>query len=169
MTDDVLGPSLHAGALLACAGVLAWLTGRPMVFPSLGPTAYLLATGEPGSGLSARRVLGGHAVGVLAGLAAYHGLAAGFVVTAGATALSGGLLRLAAAGVVSVALTTAGMRATGTVHPPACATTLIVSLGLLSSPGEGGLILLAVGVVFAVHVAAGRVAGRPGGPPGSRS
>jgi membrane protein DedA with SNARE-associated domain len=35
-------------------------------------------------------------------------------------------------------------------HAPACATTLIVALGLLAAPLEGVVILLAVGVLVAV-------------------
>ena len=43
------------------------------------------------------------------------------------------------------------MIATGTVHPPACATTLIVSLGLLSTPAEVAIIVASVTVLVAFH------------------
>jgi CBS-domain-containing membrane protein len=43
------------------------------------------------------------------------------------------------------------MIATGTVHPPACATTLIVSLGLLSTPAEVAIIVASVVVLVAFH------------------
>lgn len=152
MPEDVLGPSLYAGLLVAVTGVLAWVSGRPFVFPSLGPSAYMLATVPGDDRLSARRVIGGHLVGVLAGLLAYHALASGHVVTAAATPLATGQLRLAASGVCSVALTTGGMRATDTMHAPACATTLIVSLGLLPSVVDGLVIVSAVSALFAAHV-----------------
>jgi len=54
------------------------------------------------------------------------------------------MLRLGASAVVSVGLTTAGMLATDLPHAPACATTLIISLGLLASPVDGVVILAAV-------------------------
>jgi len=92
-------------------------------------------------------VLGGHAIGVLSGLVAYHAVAGGVVITAsmGAASLAG--LRLAVSGVIAVALTTAGMTVTDTGHAPACATTLIVGLGILSTPLQGVVIVLAVGVL----------------------
>lgn len=157
MPEDVLEPSLSAGLLVAVTGVLAWVSGRPFVFPSLGPSAYMLASIPGDDRLSARRVLGGHLVGVLAGLAAYHVLASGLVITPAAPPRSFGQLRLAASAVCSVALTTGGMRATETMHAPACATTLIVSLGLLPSVLDGVVIMTAVSLLFATHVLQVRV------------
>lgn len=137
----------HAGALLSALGAVVWLSGLPFLFPSLGPTAYLFAT-QPSARQSApRRVLGGHAIGVVAGLVAYHAVAGEVVITASMGAASMEGLRLAASGVVAVSLTTAGMTVTDTGHAPACATTLIVGLGILSTPLQGAIILLAVGVL----------------------
>jgi len=147
---------LRAGALLLVAGVAVALTGRPFLFPSLGPSAFLLATAPDAPAATPRRTIGGHAVGVAAGLVAYHGLAAGLVGTAPPPALSPAALRLTASATVAVGLTAAGMIAADLEHPPACATTLIVGLGLLSTPVEAGIVLLAV----ALLVAAGRGAER---------
>jgi hypothetical protein len=137
----------HAGALLSALGAVVWLSGLPFLFPSLGPTAYLFATQPSAPESSARRVVGGHAIGVLAGLVAYHAIAGDVVITASMGAASMAGFRLAASGVVAVALTTAGMALTDTGHAPACATTLIVGLGILSAPLEGAIILLAVAVL----------------------
>lgn len=43
------------------------------------------------------------------------------------------------------------MMATDTSHAPACATTLIVSLGLLSTPLQVSIIVVSVVVLVAVH------------------
>lgn len=153
MVTRALVVSAYAGVLVAITGVIAWATGRPFLFPSLGPSAYVLATARGGETVTARRVLGGHLVGVLGGLFAYHLLADGLVITAVTPAFALDQLRLAASAILSVVLTTAGMILTETVHPPACATTLIVSLGLLSSFIEGGIIMLSVGVIFGAHTA----------------
>jgi len=102
----------HAGALLAALGAVVWLSGLPFLFPSLGPTAYLFATRPSARESAARRVVGGHAIGVLAGLVAYHAVAGGVVITASIGPASTAGLRLAASGVVAVALTTAGMTVT---------------------------------------------------------
>jgi hypothetical protein len=137
-----------AAALLLVSGVAAWLSGLPALFPSLGPTAYVLADRPAAPESAPRRVVGGHALGVVAGLACYA-----LVVTDGSVATTpppGSIagLRLAAAGVASVGLTTGAMLVTDLRHAPACATTLIVSLGLLPTAYEGALILGSVIVVL---------------------
>jgi len=43
------------------------------------------------------------------------------------------------------------MIATDTIHPPACATTLIVSLGLLSTPLQVTIIVVSVVVLVEFH------------------
>jgi CBS-domain-containing membrane protein len=136
----------RAGSLLAVCGVLAWATGAPMVFPSLGPTAFVLARDrDPGL----RRVLGGHAVGALCGFLAHRSLASGLVVTTDVAPFAPAAARLAGASVLAVAVTTATMDATRTSHPPACATTLIVALGLLPSVTDLGIVVVSVGVLYA--------------------
>ena len=154
-----LRESGRVGALLSVLGALVWFSGLPFLFPSLGPTAYLYATRPSAPTSAARRVVGGHAVGVVAGLLAYHAVAGGVVFTAAMTPTTVGTLRLAASGVVAVVLTTAGMLATDTGHAPACATTLIVGLGILSKPMEGAIVLLAVGVLTAEHELLGHLRG----------
>lgn len=137
---------LRAGLLLTVTGVLAVVTGQPLVFPSLGPTAYVLAR-TPTAG-TARRVVGGHTIGVVAGVLTYRLVAPDLVLTGALPPLGDTSLRLATAAVLSVALTTAGMVATDAEHAPACATTLICALGLLTTPLETGGILVSVLVVL---------------------
>jgi CBS-domain-containing membrane protein len=151
-----LSRGLYTGGLLVLTGLLAWVTGQPFVFPSLGPSAYLLATAPESPTSHPRRVLGGHVIGVLAGLLAYWTLAPGLAITTDAAVLADGQLRLVLSGVASVALTTAGMLATDTGHAPACATTLIVSLGLLAAPLEAAGIVVAVVVLAGTHALASR-------------
>ncbi|SEQ75679.1 HPP family protein [Natrinema salaciae] len=153
MREGTAFSTLYVGVLLAVPGLLAWLTGRAFLFPSLGPSAFLLATVRDGEVTAPRRVVGGHFIGVLAGLLAYHTIAPelGVSVTASAPMLATDQLRLVASGVLAVVLTSGGMLATETVHPPACATTLIVSLGLLSTFVDGALIMLAVVVLVVAH------------------
>ena len=147
----------RAGALLSALGAVVWLSGLPFLFPSLGPTAYLFATRPDAPESAARRVVGGHAIGVVAGLAAFHTVGGGVGITASMGAASAAGLRLAASGVIAVALTTAGMAATDTGHAPACATTLIVGLGILSTPLQGAIMLVAVGVLVAEQGALDRL------------
>ncbi|MFB6205513.1 MAG: HPP family protein [Haloglomus sp.] len=151
---SALRAGFAAGALSFVSGGAAWLTGLPALFPSLGPTAYVLAERPDAPESQPRRVFGGHAIGVVVGIACYA-LVAGSGTVAAPPPDSFAGLRLALAGVLSVGLTTAATLATDLRHAPACATTLIVSLGLLSTPREGLLVVAAVAV--AVH-RAGRTA-----------
>jgi hypothetical protein len=60
----------RVSSLLLIPAFAAWATGRPFIFPSLGPSAFALAVGE--DVVTARRMIGGHAVGITSGLLAYH-------------------------------------------------------------------------------------------------
>lgn len=143
--------SLTAGSLLVVTGVLAWATGQPFIFPSLGPSAYLLATTTPGT-IRGREVVGGHLVGIVAGLAAYYTFAAGHSIIITEPGFTTTQLRLVTSAVTSVTVTTGGMRLTDTGHAPACATTLIVSLGLLTTLTEAAIIAVSVGVLYLAFV-----------------
>lgn len=149
--DETVGTTIHATVLVSVAALAAWLSGLPMLFPSLGPSAFVMAMFPTSEASNARRVIGGHAVGVVAGLAAYWllGATGSMIVAAEPGSIAG--LRLAGSGVLAIAATVGGMLAADVRHPPACATTLIVALGLLSTPLEGALILAAVAVMVGAH------------------
>lgn len=124
-----LGASLAVGAL---AG-LAALTGQPLVFPSLGPTALLSFWAPELPSSSPRNAVLGHAVGLLCGWGALWlcGLErAGSALAAG----------VEPGRVLAVALALGGTGALctllGVVHAPAGATTLIVALGLITAPRD---------------------------------
>lgn len=141
-----LRASGHAGALLLGCGAIAWASGLPFVFPSLGPSAYALATAPDRPTSSPKRLIGGHLIGTAAGLLSYHVLAEGLVMNVSVGPASGPAFQLAASGVTAVVLTTGGMLVSDLRHPPACATTLIVALGLI--PGLSGAAVIAGGVVL---------------------
>ena len=147
-----IGTSLYAGFLFAVLGLVAWASGQPFVFPSLGPSAFILAF-ERRIERTERTVVGSHLIGGVAGLLAYSLFANGVVITATPPGFSTDGLRLAASGFLSIVLTSWAMIATDTNHAPACATTLIVSLGLLSTPLQVAIIVASVVVLVAVHAA----------------
>jgi CBS-domain-containing membrane protein len=140
-------------ALMAFA---ALITGAPFVFPSLGPTAFLFFYTPTAPTASPRNALVGHAIGAAAGLVSLHvfGLAdAGPAVTSGMT-----WPRVLAAG-LSLGLTSGVMVLAKSPHPPAGATTLIISLGVLREPWQIGVLMLAVVMLtiqaFVINRAAG--------------
>lgn len=143
--------SVDASLLIGALGVILWATGRAFVFPSLGPTAFVLAL-RPGR-YCAREVIGGHLCGVLGGLLAYFLVANGLVLTDMPPARSWAAVRLAGSGALSVALTAVGMIGTRTVHAPACATTLIVSLGVLTTLLDAAIIMVSVGILYGLYEA----------------
>jgi hypothetical protein len=145
-----VGTSLYAGFLFAVLGLIAWASGQPFIFPSLGPSAFILAF-ERRVEYTERTVIGSHLIGSIAGLLAYSLFANGVVITATPPGLSVDGLRLVASGFLSVVLTSWGMIASDMNHAPACATTLIVSLGLLSTPLQVVIIVVSVIVLVEVH------------------
>ena len=78
-------------------------------------------------------------------------LAEGLVITAEHAPFSTDGLWLSASAALSVAGTAAAMLLTRTIHAPACATTLIIALGLLPDVSDGAIILVAVTLLFLAH------------------
>lgn len=146
-----VGTSLYAGLLFTVLGVIAWGSGQPFIFPSLGPTAFVLAFDRQSDRTQNRRIIGSHLIGGVAGLVAWAVLASGVSITATPPPFSSSGFRLAASATVSIVLTSWSMIATDTIHPPACATTLIVSLGLLSTPLRVGIIVGSVTILVLFH------------------
>ncbi len=130
----------------------------PLSFPLLGPTAYLLFIAPLGETSSPRNTILGHAIGLICGYAAYE-------MTGAANMPFGvhpGLYwpRILAAA-LSLAFTGAWMVVLHAGHPPAGATTLIVSLGIISKPKELVIIEAAVFLLVAQAVVINRLAGLP--------
>lgn len=135
-------------------GGLAWGSGQPFLFPSLGPSAYLLATGDNPRAEGTYHVIGGHAVAAIAGLIAYLAIADGLIVVDAfeqGERFSEDVGRLVLSGITAMVLTTIGMLWTDTNHPAACATTLIVALGLMSTVLEVTIIIVSVALLVGFH------------------
>lgn len=149
-----LGTSLYAGLLFTVLGLVAWSTGQPFIFPSLGPSAFILAFERRGKRTDTYRIVGSHLIGGLAGLFAYLIIAGDVSLMNIPPALSTEGLRFTLSAVVSMILTSWGMIATDWIHAPACATTLIVSLGLLSTPLAVATIFVSIVILVAFHAGA---------------
>lgn len=143
---------------IALLALLALVSRNPFVFPSLGPTAYLLFFSPLAKTSSPRNTICGHAIGILCGYGAY--------VVTGAGAVPFGVHpgifwpRILAAA-LSLSATGAFMVLLGVSHPPAGATTLIISLGIISKPSELAIIEVAVLLLVAQALAINRLAGLP--------
>jgi CBS-domain-containing membrane protein len=152
---DEIAQTITVGLLITLLGLITIATGRPLLFPSLGPSAYLLAAGHEETAFKSDpyNVIGGHFVATVCGFIGFHLFAAGLVITEALQlpVISAPVVRLSISSVVAMILTTIGMLMTKTNHPAACATTLIVSLGLLSSLIETITIMIAVVILVTAH------------------
>jgi CBS-domain-containing membrane protein len=134
----------------------AWATGSPFVFPSLGPTAFLFFYTPTAASAAPRNTVFGHLIGALAG---YLALVV-FGLTEAAPAFETGVsaARVGAAA-VSLGLTSGLMVWFRVPHPPAGATTLIVSLGILRTPAQLSVLMLAVVLLTVQGFVINRLAG----------
>lgn len=148
-----VGTSLYAGTLFVVLGGVAWASGQPFVFPSLGPSAFILAFDRRSDRTTTYRIVGSHVIGGVAGFLAWTLIGPAISITASPPAYSVEGFRLTASATVSVVVTSWAMIATDTIHAPACATTLIVSLGLLSTPAQVGIIAVSVVILVEFHAA----------------
>jgi CBS-domain-containing membrane protein len=158
---------------IAIMAAVAVVTRAPFIFPSLGPTAFLLFYAPTTPAASPRNSLGGHLIGCLAG---YLALVV-FGLTQHGPALAVGVQwQNVGAAALSLGLTSGAMVWCRVPHPPAGATTLIVSLGILREPWQLAVLMLAVTLLVVQGFAINRLAGvdypawapRPVSGPGAR-
>ena len=141
---------------IALMSVLAILTRSPFIFPSLGPTAFLFFYTPTAPAASPRNTIIGHAVGVVAG---YLSLVVTGLTAAGPALTIGVTWPRALAAGLSLGLTAGVMVLLRSPHPPAGATTLIISLGILRQPWQLVLLMGAVVLLTGQAIVINRLAG----------
>lgn len=141
---------------IAVLAVVAMVSHVPFVFPSLGPTAFLFFFTPLAPTASPRNTLCGHAIGVLCGYGALW--VTGLRDAAPASAVGVDEARVVAAA-LSLAATGALMILARAAHPPAGATTLIISLGIVTRPFHLLVIEVAVALLVLQAIAINRLAG----------
>jgi HPP family len=129
--------------VLALAGVVGLVLKQPWLFPSLGPTVMLFFESPRQRSARPLNTVAGHLIGLVLGYGCYLA----FGLNGAPSAPVGGLTpAYVAAGALSVALTTVVLTLLALPHPPAGATTLLVSLGILAKPVDlldvGGAVVL---------------------------
>ena len=134
----------------------AVITGEPLIFPSLGPTAFLLFYTPRAPAASPKNTLVGHLIGAAAG---YLALVVFGLTDRGPALVEGVTLARTGAAALSLGLTAGTMAWVKAPHPPAGATTLIVSLGILTEPSQLAVLMLAVLLLVLQGVAINRLAG----------
>jgi CBS domain-containing membrane protein len=149
---------VNGGISTALMALGARLTGEPLVFPSLGPTAFMLFYQPTSAAACPRNAVLGHLIGIVAG---YVSLRI-FGLEHAAPALTGGITwAWIGSASLSLALTSGVMVWMRVPHPPAGATTLIVSLGILPRPTQLVALFAAILLLVLQGLFINRLAGVP--------
>ena len=147
---------LNGFATIALLASVAMISRTPFVFPSLGPTAFLFFFTPRAPAASPRHTIYGHAIGILCGYGALWLFGLQHAPPAMAIGVSAARVGAAA---LSLALTGALMILAKAAHPPAGATTLIISLGIVTRPFHLLVIEIAVAILTLQAIAINRLAG----------
>jgi CBS-domain-containing membrane protein len=148
------------GSLLtiALSGLLAWALDEPLVFPSLGATAFLFFETPMAEVASVRNTIIGHSVGAAVAFGWLNVFGLVGEPSAIATGFSAGRVACVA---LSLAFTGGILRLLRAAHPPAGATTVIVSIGLLTTWNELLVLLAGVALLAASAWSLNRLLGVP--------
>lgn len=144
-----VGAGAYVGLLslvvLAVSGAIGMLLTTPWLFPSLGPTVMVLFGTPREKTARPLDAAVGHGVGIVAGVACLFL----FGMNGKPSAVEAGLsLGYVLGGALSVAITAFVLHALKLQHPPAGATTLIISLGVIANPV--GILSMAAAIAFTI-------------------
>jgi CRP-like cAMP-binding protein len=129
---------------IGLSGLCAWVVKEPLLFPSLGATAFLIFETPMAEVSSPRNTVVGHTVGIATAVAA---LAIFGLFNTPSVFVTGMTPSRISAIALAVALTGGVLRLLRSAHPPAGATTIIVASGLLAT-AHHRLLYVWVGVVL---------------------
>jgi hypothetical protein len=138
--NDLWFASVCEAALIFIVAVAGWIAHQPLVFASLGPTAYELIETPHRKSARPYNVVVGHLIGVLAGFA---GLYAAHAFHSPPVVHEVALPRVGA-GVLAAGLTVFFTLLLKASQPAAVSTTLLVALGTLQHWRDAFVILGAV-------------------------
>ena len=138
--------------------VFAVILHSPFIFPSLGPTAFHYFSRQTAPTASPRNAIIAHFIGTVAG---YFSLVVTGLTTAGPAIASGVTWPRVIAAALSLGLTAGLMLLFHTSHAPAGATTLIISLGILTQPWQLVILMIAIILLTLLAIAINRLFGMP--------
>jgi hypothetical protein len=145
---DLFWATLGEGGLVLVLAAIGWATRQPLIFASLGPTAYELVEQPQLRSARAYNIIVGHLIGLGAGFLALYALnawAAPNVISAGVVSTD----RLWAVAIAAT-LTTFATLLLKAGQPAALATTLLVSLGSMQTRQDAIAIVAGVLIITAV-------------------
>jgi len=155
---NALYTALGSLLTIGLSGLLAWALDEPLVFPSLGATAFLFFETPMAEVASIRNTMIGHTVGALV---AFFWLEVFGLVGDPSAIVAGFTADRVACIALSLAFTGGILRLLRAAHPPAGATTVIVSVGLLTTVHEVAILLGGVAVLSIAAWSLNRALGVP--------
>ena len=138
--DLVIAPVCEA-ALLVIVGGAGWFSHQPLLFTSLGPTAYELIETPHRRSARPYSILVGHATAIAAGFIAIYVTGAVHVAPVSSSGVLAPRIWAAALAALITVLATLLLRAS---QPAALSTTLLVALGTMQKPIDAAVIAVAV-------------------------
>ncbi|QCF26744.1 HPP family protein [Hydrocarboniclastica marina] len=149
---------VNGGLSIALVSFLALMTQEAFIFPSLGATAFILFYVPMAEPASPRNTFCGHLAGALSGLGAIYlfGLQ-----NEPSAMLAGVDLARVGAAALSLGVTSGLMVLLRIAHPPAGATALIVSLGLMPHIQQLPVLMAGVSLLVIQAFVVNRLAGIP--------
>jgi HPP family len=147
-TKDVFWATLGEGGLVLAMAALSWVTKQPLIFASLGPTAYELVEQPQLRSARAYNIIVGHMVALGASFFALYVLSA----RNAAILMSPGEMSSGRqwAAVIAATLTTLITLMLKASQPAALATALLVSLGLMQTRRDALAIAAGVLIITAI-------------------
>jgi CBS domain-containing membrane protein len=157
-SGNALYTALGSLLTIGLSGLVAWALDEPLVFPSLGATAFLFFETPMAEVASIRNTLIGHTVGALV---AFFWLEVFGLVGEPSAIVAGFTADRVACIALSLAFTGGILRLLRAAHPPAGATTVIVSVGLLTTVHEVAILLAGVALLSIAAWSLNRALGVP--------
>ncbi len=161
--------SLNAVVAMGLVGLLAVLFHAPLIFPSLGATAYLLFAHPHEHQARVRNSVLAHTYGAVVGWLAFRLIVVGIAGESPSSAVamlmpdaqtSAAIIwPYVVAAALSIGLSLAIMVRTHTEHAPACSTALIFSMGLFQHFWQIGVLVAGVFVLVATGRGLNRLVG----------
>ncbi len=145
---DLLITPLCEGALILTLAAIGWATRQPLVFTSLGPTAYEIVEKPDSPSARSYNIIAGHVLALGAGFLSLwllNAWASPKVASAGFVASP----RMWAA-VIAVVLSALGTLAIRATQPASMSTALLVSLGSMQTARDAVAIVAAVLIIAAI-------------------
>ncbi len=150
--------AVNGGLAIATISVFAWFCDLPLVFPALGPTAFILFSSPMAPSAAPRSVILGHFSCLACGYAVWHFTS--YLNGSPVSIESGGWLLFCSAS-LTLAFSCLLLIRLSCPHPPACASAMVVGLGAVTHWQDLLLMGLVVAWVTFQAVAMNRFAGLP--------